>query len=211
MAAPVKPTPAELRKLARSDPALGRAMKRVPKYPGFPYGPRQSHFQFLVKSIVYQQLANAAARTIYGRVAKLTPGPAFPKPPQLLRMSDAKLRSAGLSRSKAKAIRDLSSRVERGELKLRSLGGRPDAEVIEQLTQVWGIGEWSAQMFLMFKLGRLDVMPATDLGIQEGVRRLDGLKERPTPKQVVERAEPWSPLCTVASWVLWRLVDDVDL
>ncbi len=135
------------------------------------------------------------------------PGPAFATPARFLELSDVELRGAGLSKAKTKAIRDLAGRVESGSLKLRSIGRQPDVEVIRRLTEVWGIGEWSAQMFLIFRLGRLDVMPAGDLGVQEGLRILDGLEERPKPEWILERSEPWRPLRSVASWVLWQIVD----
>jgi len=156
---------------------------------------------------VYQQLAAAAARTIYGRVRDLTPGKGFPTPAQILDLPEESLRGAGLSRAKTKAILDLSTKVESGDLRLGALGRLADDEIVRRLTTVWGVGEWTAQMFLIFKLGRLDVMPSKDLGVQEGMRRLDGLVERPTPDELLTRAEVWRPLRSVASWVLWRLTD----
>jgi DNA-3-methyladenine glycosylase II len=207
----VNPTPVQLRALARNDPALGLAMKRVPPFPGFPRGAlRGTHFHAISRSIVYQQLATAAAATIYGRVRDLTPGRSFPKPTEILEMPEGVLRSAGLSRSKLKAIRDLAEKSESGEVKLRTLGRCTNDEVVDRLTQVWGVGEWTAQMFLMFKLGRLDVMAPGDLGLQEGMRRLDGLADRPSPQELHDRAEAWRPLRTVAAWTLWRLLDMDD-
>jgi 3-methyladenine DNA glycosylase/8-oxoguanine DNA glycosylase len=166
---------------------------------------RYSHFHSLARAIISQQLAAAAANTIYGRVKVLAPGREFPTPAQFLELSDEELRGAGLSRGKTKAIRDLAHRVESGSLKLRSIGRHPDEEVVRRLTDVWGIGEWSAQMFLIFRLGRLDVMPTGDLGVREGIRVLDGLEERPGPAWILERSEPWRPLRSVASWVLWQI------
>lgn len=187
---------------------MGRAMKLVPSFPGFPRGVlRGTHFHAISRSIVYQQLATAAAATIYGRVRDLTPGRSFPKPREILEMPEGILRSAGLSRAKLKAIRDLAEKSESGEVKLATIGRCSDEEVVARLTQVWGIGEWTAQMFLMFKLGRLDVMAPGDLGLQEGLRKLDGLDDRPSPEELTERAEAWRPLRTVAAWTLWRLLD----
>lgn len=202
----MNPTPAQLDALARRDRVLGRAMKRLGPFPSLPVG-RFSHFHSLSRAIISQQLAGKAADTIYRRVKALVPGGGFATPAQFLSLSDEALRGVGLSRAKTRAIRDLARRVESGELRLRSIGRYPDDEVIRQLTQVWGIGVWSAQMFLIFRLGRLDVMPTTDLGIQEGVRVLDSLKERPTPQKVLDRSEPWRPLRSVASWYLWQLLD----
>ena len=204
----MKPTPTQLRALAKHDPVLGAAIKRVPPFPTMPPPLlRGSHFHTIARSIVYQQLAAAAARTIYGRVRDLTPGKGFPTPAQILDLPEESLRGAGLSRAKTKAILDLSTKVESGDLRLGALGRLADDEIVRRLTTVWGVGEWTAQMFLIFKLGRLDVMPSKDLGVQEGMRRLDGLVERPTPDELLTRAEVWRPLRSVASWVLWRLTD----
>lgn len=203
------PSPAEIRALKARDPRLGAALARVPRYPGVvPATRRMSTFAYLSRAIVYQQLAGAAARTIYGRVCRLTPGPGFPSPREILALPEEALRAAGLSAAKRRSITELAAQVEAGTVRLAGLSRLPDDEVVARLTTVWGIGEWSAQMYLMFKLGRLDVMPGTDLGIREGLRRLDERTERPTPAEVVERAEPWRPLRTVASWVLWRLCDE---
>ena len=212
VALPALPTKRALRELAERDPALGAAMKRVAPFPQMPPPVlRSSHFHAVARSIIFQQLANAAATTIYGRVRDLSPGQAFPTATELLALPDERLRGAGLSGNKARAIKDLATRVSSGELGLETIDGQPDGEVVRRLTTVWGIGEWTAQMFLIFKLGRPDVMPAGDLGVQEGLRRLDGRDDRPSPKQILERAEIWRPLRTVASWVLWRLTDDPGL
>jgi DNA-3-methyladenine glycosylase II len=135
-------------------------------------------------------------------------GRRFPTPSEALALGESTLRSVGLSRAKTRCILDLADRVESGRLKLRSIGRLPDQEIIERLTEVWGIGVWSAQMFLIFQLGRLDVMPCGDLGVQEGLRRLDGLEDRPAPADVLARAECWKPLRSVASWVLYRVCDE---
>lgn len=203
-----RPSPAQLRALARRDPALGAAMRAVPAFPGFPGAEqaRLSNWAYLARSIVYQQLSGRAAATIWGRVERLG-GPRFPRAPVLLALPDEALRAAGLSRSKVAALRSLAEHVESGELRLVGLSRLPDEAVIEQLVRVRGIGTWTAQMFLLFKLGRLDVLPTTDLGVQEGLRRLDGLSERPRPDEVLERAAPWRPLASVAAWVLWRLTE----
>jgi 3-methyladenine DNA glycosylase/8-oxoguanine DNA glycosylase len=184
-------------------------MERVDPFPGFPLKRYyDSHFHALARSIIYQQLAGNAAASIHGKVSALTPGSAFPTPEEFLEMSEAQLRGAGLSRAKMKSILDLSRKVVDGDIRLRSVARRPNDEVIAELTSVWGIGEWTAQMFLMFRLGRLDIMPAGDLGVQEGVRRLDRLEERPTPGEVKARAEVWAPLRSVAAWTLYRVADE---
>ncbi|RMH04725.1 MAG: DNA-3-methyladenine glycosylase 2 family protein [Planctomycetota bacterium] len=210
----MKPTSAQLRALARRDPALGRVMRRIrPGFPGFPAGSmrRWSRYQMLARAIVFQQLAYRAAATIWDRCCALTPGPGFPRPEELARISDARLRSAGLSRNKALSVRDLAARVADGSLRLRSIHRADDAEVLERLCSVRGIGPWTAQMFLIFKLGRLDVLPTTDLGVQEGLKILDDLPARPTPAELAARGAVWAPLRSVAAWYLWRLVDgEVD-
>ena len=204
----MKPTTAEMRELKRRDPALGRAMRGLPPFPDFPVGNlRGSHFHALARSITYQQLATKAAAAIYGRVRDLTSGSGFPTAQQVLALSDDELRGAGLSRGKTRAIKDLAAKTVNGDLGLRSIGRHGNEEVIRRLTTVWGIGEWTAHMFLIFKLGRPDVMPAGDLGVQEGIRILDGLDKRPEPEYLLARAEVWRPLRSVAAWFLWRLTD----
>lgn len=161
----------------------------------------------LVRSIVFQQLSGKAAETIYGRVrAKFPPG-RFPKPGQIMAVSDEELRSCGLSGQKLSYLRDLCIRVDAGQLDLNRLAELDDAEVIAQLTQVRGVGRWSAQMFLMFYLGRLDVWPDGDLGIRSALRILHGHDELPTPKATAALAERYRPYGSVASWYLWRLLE----
>jgi len=202
------PTPAALRALARRDPRLGRALRRLGPFPRPSARREASHFHALARAIVYQQLAGRAAATIHGRVCALTAGRGFPTPAELLALGERELRGAGLSRNKLLALRDLAERIESGRLQLRRAAVLSDEALVERLVAVRGIGEWSAQMFLMSRLGRLDVLPATDLGIREGLRRLDELAERPAPGEVLERGAVWSPLRSVASWVLWRLTDE---
>ena len=194
-------------RLRRRDPVLARAMARVAPFPDFPIrADADSHFHSLAKAIVHQQLSTKAAGTIHGRVRALSSGRRFPTPPQILELPDAHLRGAGLSRAKTAAIQDLATKTLDGSLGLRTIARYSDEEVIEILTQVRGVGVWSAQMFLLFRLGRQDIMAGGDLGLQEGLRILDGLPERPGPKELEQRAEVWAPLRSVASWVLWRLV-----
>jgi DNA-3-methyladenine glycosylase II len=205
---PNRPAPAQLAALFRRDPALGAARKGLEPFPGFPVEPPLPYFHTLVRIIIYQQLALGAARTIHARVQGLSPNPRrFPTSGEILALPEEELRGAGLSRNKLRAILDLAERVQEGRLNLKTLYRKSDEDVMERLTAVWGIGEWTAQMFLLFHLGRLDVFAPGDLGLQEGIRILDGMEERPTPAQALERAELWRPLRSVASWYLWRLVD----
>jgi DNA-3-methyladenine glycosylase II len=201
---------AELRALARRDPRLGAALRRVPPLPDFPregLPSRLTRYEALARAIVHQQLSGKAAATIWRRSCALSPRRRFPRPPELLSLPEEALRAAGLSAGKQRALRDLAARVEDGRLSLRSIGHREDEAVIEELVAVRGIGRWTAQMFLLFQLGRPDVMAPDDLGLQEGLRILDGLEERPGPRELAARAEAWAPLRSVASWTLWRLVD----
>jgi DNA-3-methyladenine glycosylase II len=206
----MKPTSAQIAALARRDPRLGRAMERLPRFPGFPdpaqRAPR-SHYAYLARVICFQQLAFKAADTIHRRVCALTPGAAFPRPADLLALPEAKLRGAGLSRNKLAALRDLAQRVDDGRLPLARIGRLRDEAVIERLVAVRGIGRWTAEMFLLFRLGRLDVFSAGDLGVCEGLRLLDARAERPTPREAEARAEPWRPLRSVGTWMMYRLVD----
>ena len=204
----MKPTKAQLAALSRRDPVLGKVMKGLPPFPDLPMKPRLPYFHTLARTIIYQQLATGAARTIHDRVKALSPNPRrFPTAKEILAIPEESLRNAGLSRNKLKAIRDLAERTESGDLRLRSLSNLPEEEVMDQLTAVWGIGEWSAQMFLIFHLGRPDIFAPGDLGLLEGMRILDGLDERPTPSEAQQRARVWAPLRSVASWYLWRLKD----
>jgi DNA-3-methyladenine glycosylase II len=171
-------------------------------------GLADSHFHSLARAIVSQQLALAAARTIHDRVKALSSGPRFPRPEELLALRPELLRGAGLSSAKLAAVTDLAQRCCDGRLVLPQVSRLSDEAIIERLVEVRGIGRWTAQMFLMFRLGRLDVLAPDDLGLREGLRRLDGLTERPTPKELAARGECWAPLRSVASWVLWRLCEE---
>lgn len=167
---------------------------------------REEPFQALLRSIVYQQLSGKAAGTIHGRVLTRTGDP--PRPETVLSLSDDELRACGLSRAKTAAVKDLAAHTETGTVPaaalLRTL---ENADIIDRLTQVRGIGPWTVQMYLMFGLGRPDILPTTDLGIQKGVQSLDGLGALPKPAEVEARGEAWRPYRTIASWYLWRSLD----
>lgn len=163
-----------------------------------------------MRAIVYQQLSGKAAQTIYGRVMELLecgPDAPFPAPEQIVRCHHARLRKAGLSRQKQAAVKDLCRHVIDGRLPLGDLSDLHDDTLIERLTAVRGIGRWSAQMFMMFHLGRLDVWPVDDLGVQKGVAKMRGLAERPKPKQMVSLGEPFAPYRSIAAWYMWRFID----
>ena len=162
----------------------------------------------LVRSIVGQQLSTKAARTIYERLTDMFGG-RTPSPAELLAADPEQVRAAGLSRPKVSYLRSLAEHVESGELELARLSELRDAEVSAQLTAVKGLGQWTADMFLIFHLGRPDVLPVGDLGIRRAVERAYGLAEIPDAAQLVEIAEPWRPHRSLASLYLWRSLDNV--
>ncbi|MHC4262979.1 MAG: DNA-3-methyladenine glycosylase family protein [Planctomycetota bacterium] len=209
---PTRPSQAQLATLRRADERMAALMDVAIPYPGFPLAAqaRASHYESLAHSIVFQQLSGKAASTIWSRACGLSDKRGFPRAEELLDLSDDVLREAGLSRQKVAALRDLASHVVDHRLDLRNIGRMEDSEIVEHLTAVRGIGDWSAQMFMIFKLGRLDVMATGDLGLQEGLRRLDGLQVRPTPSELLDRSEAWAPLRSVASWYLWRATELAD-
>jgi DNA-3-methyladenine glycosylase II len=157
----------------------------------------------LLRAIVGQQLSTKAARTIYLRVLDLFGGTA-PSPEQLLEASEADLRGAGLSGRKVEYVRDLAVHVLDGELELDKLGELGDEEAIEEIVAVRGLGRWTAEMFLMFHLGRPDVLSGGDLGIRKAIQVEYGLAEMPTPQRVIEVGEPWRPHRSLASLYLWE-------
>jgi DNA-3-methyladenine glycosylase II len=158
------------------------------------------------RSIIYQQLSGKAAATIHARVMGLYGGRA-PLPDELAATTDEQLRGVGLSRQKLSYLKDLASRVAGNELPIETLHELPDADVIDALVSVKGVGRWTAQMFLMFRLGRPDVLPELDLGIQKAIQRAYRLRKRPTPERVLKIGAPWAPYRTVASWYLWRSLE----
>lgn len=164
---------------------------------------RTDPFTALIEAIVWQQLSTKAAATIYARFLALFPAGVPPGPAAVLAAGDEALRGAGLSRAKIRYLRDLSSRVLEDLLPLQTLDALPDEEVITALTQVKGIGRWSAEMFLMFRLLRPDVLPVGDLGIVKAIERQYRLRTMPTPARMHRIAEPWRPFRSVAAWYLW--------
>jgi len=192
--------------LRRVDPVLAEIIARVGSPPP---PPRRTgtHYDALVRAIVYQQLSGKAAGTIHRRFRELYPKKR-PRAELVLLTSDEVLRGAGLSRQKIGYLRDLSARVADGSLPLAHLGRLPDDEIIAHLIQVKGIGRWTVQMFLMFRLGRPDVLPELDLGIQNAIQRAYGLKKRPTPKDVLRLGEKWRPHATTAAWYMWRSLEN---
>ena len=191
--------------LKKIDPVLGKVIDSVGTYKGWPTS-NGTHFDAVCRSIVFQQLSGKAAGTIHGRFQGLYGG-RTPRPEELATTSDEHLRGVGLSRQKSAYLKDLGARVASGELPIETLHELTDAEVIAALTQVKGIGRWTAQMFMMFRLGRPDVLPDLDLGVQKAIQKAYRLRKLPTPERVLKIGAKWAPYRTVASWYLWRSLD----
>jgi DNA-3-methyladenine glycosylase II len=190
--------------LMRRDPRLGAVIKRVGRCT-LPDGRARDPFGGLVRVIMSQQLSGKAADTIFGRVEVLAGGRAGLTPATIRALDAAALRAAGVSRPKISYLYDLADHVADGRLDLHALDGHPDEEVIARMTAVKGLGRWSAEMFLMFRLNRPDILPVGDLGIVKGMQTLFGMKRRPAVRTMVRLAEPWRPYRSIAAWYLWRV------
>jgi DNA-3-methyladenine glycosylase II len=165
-----------------------------------------THFDALARSIIYQQLSTKAAGTIHGRFLDLFPD-RHATPDRLLAVPDDTLRGVGLSRQKLSYLRDLAEKVHTGALPLDHLDELGDQEIIDYLVQVKGIGVWTAQMFLMFRLGRLDVLPDLDLGIRNAIKKAYRVRGVPNAKRIAKIGAPWRPYASIACWYLWRSLD----
>jgi DNA-3-methyladenine glycosylase II len=194
------------RALMRRDKKLGAIIKKTGRC-GLSDYRTHDPFASLVGTIISQQLSTKAAATIQKRVVDLVGGLASLTPDALLALETTDLRGAGLSGQKVTYVRDLSDRVQSGVLDLHALDGHDDEEVIAQITAVKGLGRWSAQMFLMFRLNRPDIFPSGDLGIVKGMQKLHGFKRRPAPRTMERLAETWKPYRSIASWYVWRLLE----
>ncbi len=196
-----------LRHLAAADAALGLIIARSEPFSVRPTR-TQTLFAALLESIVYQQLSGKAAETILGRVVALFRPRRFPRPEDLAVMPDTRLRAAGLSRNKTAALKDLARRTLEGTVpSLARAHGMSDEELVERLTAVHGVGRWTVEMILIFRLGRPDVLPVSDLGVRKGFRRAFGMRRLPAAVTVTRRAERWRPYRSVASWYLWRAAE----
>lgn len=195
------------RALVAADPELAALMRRVGAF-RLRVNELHSPMTALAQAIIYQQLTGKAAATIHGRVQALGSRGRFPTAEELGALSVAKLRKAGLSRAKTAALKDLAKKTLDGTVPaLARLRRMPDQEILERLTSIRGIGQWTVEMLLIFRLGRPDILPATDYGVRKGFARAFGDGKLPTPKQILERGERWRPYRTMASWYLWRAVD----
>jgi len=190
--------------LVRVCPAMRRHVSKHEPYPETFQGFKDP-YRALIRAVVYQQLSGKAAATIYGRLMALY-GTRHPEPLDILHASDEQLRGAGLSRQKVAAIRDIAQkRLDRVIPHSRSIAHLPDEEIVQRLTTVRGVGRWTVEMYLMFSLGRPDVLPIDDLGVRKGAERMLGRSL--TPRELGEYGERWAPWRSAAAWHCWRAAD----
>lgn len=199
------------RHLSKVDRRLRRVIRRVgPGDVAFPRG--VNPYRTLIQAVAHQQLTGKAAKTILGRVLALYPGKKFPAPEDLVRTPDAKLRAAGFSRAKVAAVKDIAAKTISGVVPSgRAMARMTDAEIVERLTSIRGVGPWTVEMLLIFSLGRPDVLPATDYGVRKGLAMAYRLRELPSPKEVLAYGERWKPHRSAAAWYLWRATELPDL
>jgi DNA-3-methyladenine glycosylase II len=188
--------------LETADPVLAAIIRRIGPCV---FAKREPTFETLARSITFQQLSGKAAGTIFGRVKKAS-GRRF-TPAAFLKLTPEQLRACGLSRQKIASLTDLATRCVRREINFRKLDQLSDDEIIELLSRVRGVGVWTVQMFLMFALQRPNIMPLSDLGIRNAVKKAYNLPELPKPAELTEIAEKWHPHCSIACWYLWRSLD----
>jgi DNA-3-methyladenine glycosylase II len=190
--------------LRRADPGLRPLIEQFGAPPG---KSRLSAYETLTRAIVFQQLNGKAAKTIYDRFRALYPPGAYPKPEMIQRTPLKKLKSVGLSARKASYIVDLAGKFADGTIRPRQFAKMSDEEISDRLTQVKGVGQWTADMFLMFQLQRPDVLPVGDYGVRKGMQLHFELAEMPEAETMIELAKPWAPYRSVASWYMWRWLD----
>ena len=190
----------------RRDPVLAAIIRQHGRCELGAARDRFDHFSMLVRAIVFQQLSTKAATTIHNRLIACMAGTQTPE--CLSALTDEQFRSAGISRQKAAYLRDLCEKVASGEVPLDALDSMSDDEVVESLTRIKGIGRWTAEMFLIFRLQRPDVLPVGDLGIVNAIQKAYRLRKKPTPERMRKLGEAWRPYRSVASWYLWRSLDN---
>ena len=196
------------RLLSKRDPVIAGLIRRHGAC-GLADAQHEDAFTALTHAIISQQLSTKAADTIAGRFNALFQGP--PTPAAVARVDDGELRAVGLSSQKIRYMRDLCARIADGSLPLHAVNELPDEDVIQSLTQVKGIGRWTAEMFLMFRLHRPDVLPVDDLGILKAVQRAYGLRKMPRAERLTKIGEPWRPYRSVACWYLWASLETKPL
>ena len=196
----------EATKFLKRDPKFAKIISQVGEYN---VKITKNRYQSLVEAIIAQQLSGSAAESILKKFKKLYKTK-FPKPIDVIKTSDSKLRSAGLSKMKVSYIKDLSKKIEQNQLNMRKISTKSDEYVIEQLTSLRGIGRWTAEMFLIFSLGRLDVLPVGDLGLKKGIQLMYSFDDLPDEREIEQLAETWRPYRTVATWYLWKSLQKFD-
>jgi DNA-3-methyladenine glycosylase II len=196
----------EATKFLKKDPKLAKIIKQVGDYN---VKITKNRYQSLVEAIIAQQLSGSAAESILKKFKKLYKSK-FPKPIEVIKTPDSKLRSAGLSKMKVSYIKDLSKKIETNQLNMREISTKSNESIVEQLTNVKGIGRWTAEMFLIFSLGRLDVLPVGDLGLKKGIQLMHSFSDLPNEKEIEQLAESWRPYRTVATWYLWKSLQKFD-
>jgi len=200
-------TPAALRHLSESDRILAGVIRRVGPCSLTPQR-RRSPYEALVRAVSYQQLNGKAAQTILRRVCDLYPGRPFPTPRELVDTPEERLRGAGLSRAKTRAVKDIAEKTLQGVVPdRRTISRMRDGEIVERLTEVRGVGVWTVEMLLIFTLGRKDVLPATDYGVRKGFALTYGKQDLPAPLEILEYGERWRPHRSTAAWYLWRSLE----
>ncbi|HTI69725.1 MAG TPA: DNA-3-methyladenine glycosylase [Candidatus Limnocylindria bacterium] len=204
-------TPETLRHLGSVDETLGALILRIGACELAPER-RRSPFESLVRAVAHQQLHGTAAARILERFVALFPGMKFPDAEHLLAVSDDQLRAVGFSRSKIAAIRDIAAKTAEGVVPASKVISRlDDEEIIERLTQCRGVGRWTVEMLLIFKLGRPDVLPVDDFGVRQGYQITYGKRQFPKPKDLLKYGERWRPYRTTAAWYMWRAADAAKL
>ncbi len=191
--------------LKKADPVMAAILDRVGP---FRMTYREPEFETLVRSIVYQQLHGKAALTIFTRLKEAAKADPL-TPESILKLRPQKMRSLGLSQQKMTYIRELARMTREGEIDFRALGGMDDEDVVKHLTRVKGVGVWTVHMFLIFALRRTNVLPTGDLGVRAAMKKAYDLEELPKPEQMQRIAEPWHPYCSIASWYLWRSLENI--
>ena len=188
------------------DRKLAKVIKRVGN---FEIRVTKNKYESLVEAIITQQLSGSAAKSISTKFRALYTT-RFPKPIDVLTTPNSKLRKTGLSKMKVEYIKEISKKIESKELRLQKLPKLSDEEVVIELTKIRGIGRWTAEMFLIFTLGRMDVLPVGDLGLKKGIKKLHSMQELPTDEEMEKIAKKWRPYRTVATWYLWKSLQNFD-
>lgn len=193
-------------KFLKKDPKFAKIILQVGEYN---VKITKNRYRSLVEAIIAQQLSGSAADSILIRFKKLYKSN-FPKPIEVLETSDSELRKVGLSKMKVVYIKELSKKIESRHLNMRNFSSMEDEQIIEHLTNVKGIGRWTAEMFLIFSMGRWDVLPVGDLGLKKGIQSMFSLNELPTEQQIRKFADSWRPYRTVATWYIWKSLKKFD-